>query len=69
MILEILDEAGRPCGPGETGRVVLTDLHNFATPLIRYEIGDYAEAAGPCPCGRGLPVATRLRGQRRAPAA
>ncbi len=42
-IVEVLDEAGRPCRPGETGRVVITDLANFATPIIRYEIGDYAE--------------------------
>jgi phenylacetate-CoA ligase len=45
---EVLDEAGEPCAPGEMGRLVLTDLSNFATPIIRYEPGDYAELAGPC---------------------
>ncbi|OQY69874.1 MAG: hypothetical protein B6D47_08425, partial [Rhodocyclaceae bacterium UTPRO2] len=65
LIVEILDEAGRPCGPGETGRVVLTPLHNFAMPLIRYEIGDYAEVGNPCDCGRGLPVISRIHGRRR----
>ncbi len=65
VFLEVLDEAGRPCEPGESGRVVVTSLHNFATPLIRYEIGDYAEVGAPCPCGRGLPVLTRVLGRVR----
>lgn len=65
LLVEILDEAGRPCAPGETGRVVITTLHNFAMPLIRYELGDYAEVGEPCECGRGLPVLTRILGRRR----
>ncbi|HSZ74758.1 MAG TPA: hypothetical protein VK779_08055, partial [Rhizomicrobium sp.] len=47
------------------GRVVLSDLHNFATPMIRYDIGDYAEVGGPCPCGRGLPTLKRVLGRER----
>lgn len=65
VLVEVLDEAGLPVRPGEIGRVVLTSLHNFAMPLIRYAIGDYAEVGGPCPCGRGLPVLTRILGRRR----
>jgi phenylacetate-CoA ligase len=44
---------------------VITDLHNFATPILRYEIGDYAEVGAPCACGRGLPVLARIIGRRR----
>lgn len=65
VVLEIVDEAGRPCPPGVTGRVLLTSLNNFLTPLIRYEVGDYAEFGEPCPCGRGLPVLRRIHGRRR----
>ena len=65
LIVEVLDEAGVPCELGQVGRVVATDLHNFATPLIRYDIGDYAEVAGPCPCGRGLPALKRIVGRER----
>ncbi len=65
VILEILGENGRPCAAGESGRVVVTDLHNFATPLIRYDIGDFAEAGAPCDCGRGLPVITKIIGRQR----
>ena len=61
--VEILDVDGQPCKPGEVGRVVVTPLHNFATPLLRYEIGDEAEVGEPCACGRGLPVLKRIVGR------
>jgi phenylacetate-CoA ligase len=64
-LVEILDADGRPCRPGEIGRLVITKLHNFATPLIRYELRDYAEAGAPCPCGRGLPTIARILGRSR----
>lgn len=65
VVLEVLDEANRPCQPGQVGRVVVTTLHNFAAPLVRYEIGDYAEVGEPCDCGRHLPVLTRILGRSR----
>jgi len=65
LLVEVLDDAGQPCAPGETGRVVVTSLHNLATPLLRYEIGDYAEVGPPCKCGRGLPVLARVQGRVR----
>ncbi len=65
VIVELLRDDGTPCGEGELGRVVVTDLHNFATPMIRYAIGDYAEAGPPCPCGRGLPTLKRIVGRER----
>ena len=65
LLVEILNESGARCGPGEIGRVVVTALHNFATPLIRYDIGDYAEVGEHCTCGRGLPVLRRILGRVR----
>ncbi|HUJ85932.1 MAG TPA: AMP-binding protein [Burkholderiales bacterium] len=65
VLVEVLDEHGAPCAPGQTGRVALTSLHNFATPLVRYELGDYAEVGEPCACGRGLPVLKRVLGRVR----
>lgn len=64
-LVEILDEHGRECGPGEIGRVVVTPLYNFAMPLLRYALGDFAEAGAPCACGRGLPVLSRILGRER----
>ena len=65
LIVEILDEDGRDCRPGEVGRVVLTDLENTASPIIRYDIGDYAEVGQPCTCGRHLPTLKRILGRER----
>lgn len=65
VIVEVLDDSGVPCAPGTIGRVVVTSLHNFAMPLVRYEIGDFAEAGAPCSCGRGLPVLSRIAGRLR----
>jgi phenylacetate-CoA ligase len=65
LLVEILNDENQACEPGEIGRVVITTLHNFAMPLIRYEILDYAEVGEPCPCGRGLPVIKRIMGRQR----
>jgi len=65
VYLEVLGDDGRPAAPGEIGRVVVTPLHNFAMPLIRYEIGDHAEVGAPCGCGRNLPVITRILGRHQ----
>jgi phenylacetate-CoA ligase len=65
LLIEVLDDRGKPCGAGEIGRVVVTTLHNFAMPLIRYVLSDYAEVGAPCSCGRGLPVLTRILGRSR----
>jgi phenylacetate-CoA ligase len=63
-VCEILRQDGTPCEPGETGRVVLTDLHNFARPFIRYDTGDLAVAAeGDCLCGRGFPLLGQIAGR------
>lgn len=39
LLVEILNQHNDSCKEGEPGRIVVTDLHNFATPLIRYETG------------------------------
>jgi len=67
-IVEILKD-GRPARPGELGEVVITDLNNYAVPLIRYRIGDLAVAIDPgeaCSCGRGLPRIGRIEGRSQA---
>ncbi len=64
-LVEVLREDGMACAPGETGRVVVTALHNFAMPLIRYDLGDFAEVGATCSCGRGLPVLNRIVGRVR----
>ncbi|MBF0266642.1 MAG: phenylacetate--CoA ligase family protein, partial [Gammaproteobacteria bacterium] len=65
VYVEILNDHNLPCMPGEIGRVVISSLHNFATPIIRYELGDYAEVGNPCSCGRGLLVIKKILGRIR----
>jgi phenylacetate-CoA ligase len=65
ILVEILNEKNQPCMIDEPGRVVVTTLHNFASPLIRYVIGDYAIPGEPCSCGRTLPVLKRILGRQR----
>ena len=38
------------------GSILVTDLTNYAMPLIRYRLGDLGSPGERCPCGRGLPV-------------
>tara|TARA_R110002126_G_scaffold273866_1_gene418597 strand:+ start:121011 stop:122318 length:1308 start_codon:yes stop_codon:yes gene_type:complete len=63
--LEIVDSHGGACGVGEVGKVLVTGLLNYATPLIRYELGDYASWGDPCSCGRSLPVLEKIYGRER----
>jgi phenylacetate-CoA ligase len=64
LIVEFVDGNGEPVFPGEPGRVVITDLFNYAMPFIRYSIEDVAiPSAEKCPCGRGLPLMKELVGR------
>lgn len=65
LIVEVLRDDGSPCEPGELGRVVVTNLHNYAFPLLRYDVGDLAEPGPPCGCGRHLPTLRRIAGRIR----
>ena len=61
LVVELLDEADRPA---RQGRVVCTALWRYAFPLLRCELGDYAEwADGPCACGNPRPALRGLRGR------
>ena len=70
ILLEVLvteqDGRQRAARPGETGEVVVTDLHNFGAPLIRYVNGDLAKAMHdvPCACGRTLPRIQSVEGRK-----
>lgn len=64
--VEIVDDRGKPCQPGQRGKIIVTALNNAVMPLIRYDTDDLAEVAeGPCPCGRTLPSFGRVHGRYR----
>lgn len=53
-----------PLAEGEAGRVVVTDLFNFAMPVIRYDTGDLAVFSSKSACGRPGPVFSSVEGRR-----
>jgi phenylacetate-CoA ligase len=64
LVVEFLDEDGRPVAPEQPGRVIVTDLFGYAMPFIRYDIEDIAtRSAEMCRCGRGLPLMGGLVGR------
>lgn len=64
IILEILDENQNPVKKGEYGEIVVTELNNYAMPLIRYRIGDYGcIGVEPCKCGRKLTLLKEIKGR------
>ncbi len=65
LIVEVISPDNQICQVGEIGRVVVTDLYNFASPILRYEIGDFAQVGPQCSCGRGLPTLARILGRQR----
>lgn len=56
VIVEILNN-GRSSQQGERGEVVITNLHSFAMPFIRYRLGDIVKK-GLETCHCGLPFST-----------
>jgi phenylacetate-CoA ligase len=64
-IVEVVDDAGNPCPDGVTGNVLVTGLHQWASPVMRYAIGDIAIAHQQCPaCGATVPALSKLLGRK-----
>jgi phenylacetate-CoA ligase len=64
IVAEIVHD-GELLGPGGAGELVITDLHNYGMPFIRYKIGDLGvpSEVQSCPCGRGLPLIKDVEGR------
>ena len=64
-IVEVLDEAGQPVAPGETGEAVITGLTSAAQPFIRYRTGDVLRLSSePAAAGQGLHVIAEVTGRQ-----
>ncbi|MFX0087806.1 MAG: phenylacetate--CoA ligase family protein, partial [Candidatus Hodarchaeota archaeon] len=62
--IEIVDEIGNPIPNEEMGRIVITDLENYAFPLIRYVTGDRGrKISDVCSCGNNLPLMDSVKGR------
>ena len=65
IALEVINNEGEQVVE-ERGKILVTSLHNYAMPLIRYEIGDIGSLETTnkiCPCGRGLPKINSIYGR------
>lgn len=63
--VEIVDPLTRePVSPGKPGLLLVTDLHNYVMPRLRYELGDIVQLAKePCDCGISYPVLEKIDGR------
>ena len=60
----IVEQVGSVDYDGETyGRLLLTQLISYATPFIRYDLGDLGRVSHSCPCGFNGPTISRLIGR------
>ena len=64
VLLEVVDDSGILCVPGQVGNVVVTSLHNWASPVLRYDLGDMAASAPRCACGFQGGAINNLLGRR-----
>ena len=63
VYFEVVDENSNPISEGE-GEIVVTHLHNYAMPFIRYKIGDRAKISQrECQCGRKLQIVDEIIGR------
>lgn len=63
-LLEVLAD-GRQAAPGIAGEVVVTNLHSYAMPFIRYRQGDIAVPSARRPaCARNLPLIEGIEGRQ-----
>ena len=63
VIVEVLTD-GRPAAPGERGEIVITALHSFAMPFIRYRLGDIVtKGSEMCACGKPYATIRKIQGR------
>ena len=64
-VIEFLRAGGERAHPGEMAEMICTGFGNYATPLIRYRIGDsaiYTDRTS-CACGRGGTIVEKILGR------
>lgn len=63
IIVEFIKD-GENVSAGEEGEIVITALHNYGMPIIRYRMGDIGILSDEnCNCGRTIPMIERIEGR------
>ena len=63
VMVEVDPDRSYQMGPHKVGSVLVTHLHSYATPFIRYDIGDVASLAPECACGHKGPTLSNVHGR------
>ena len=66
VIVEVISDEPVQLGDEKVGRVLVTHLHSYATPFIRYDLGDVATLDRLCSCGHDGPVLSNIFGRTKA---
>ncbi|MGD8188717.1 phenylacetate--CoA ligase family protein [Brevibacillus ginsengisoli] len=64
-LVEVVDlTSKKPVQAGEHGLILVTDLHNYSMPRLRYQLNDVVTLSPkPCSCGLTSPVLERIEGR------
>src|SRR5262249_13256567 len=65
VIVEVNSDETYQLGSQRLGRVLVTHLHSYATPFIRYDMGDLAVLSSECACGHRGPTLSNVYGRGR----
>jgi phenylacetate-CoA ligase len=65
VIVEVDSHDSVMVGGKRLGRVLVTHLHSYATPFVRYDIGDLATLSESCACGHEGPVLSNILGRKK----
>jgi phenylacetate-CoA ligase len=63
VIVECDEKLTTTFGGEVVGRLLITHLHSYATPLIRYDVGDFGKLHRQCPCGHDGPTISHIYGR------
>jgi len=64
VYVEVVDDDNLPVPMGQTGKILVTVLHSFSFPIIRYQLGDYVRMSDDtCPCGVNLSIIDQIMGR------
>ena len=65
VIVEVDNRDSVVIGDNRLGRVLVSHLHSYATPFVRYDIGDLATLSEGCGCGHDGPVLSNILGRKK----
>jgi len=63
VIVECDDQLTASFNDRSVGRLLVTHLHSYATPIIRYDIGDFGQLEKQCRCGHDGPTISNIFGR------